>query len=116
MSLKNARILVVGGGSGIGLAVAQSARAEGADVTIASTNASKLATASERLGGAETTLLDITDEALVASYFASSGRFDHIVSTAGDWGKARRGPLAELDFHDAAALFDVRFWGAAKLA
>jgi NAD(P)-dependent dehydrogenase (short-subunit alcohol dehydrogenase family) len=116
MSLKNARILVVGGGSGIGFAVAQAAMAEGATLTIASTNQGKLTAAAERLGGADTALLDITDEAKVASYFARSGQFDHIVSTAGDWGKARRGPFAEMNFDDAQSLFDVRFWGAAKLA
>lgn len=116
MSLNDARILIVGGGSGIGFAVAVAAKAEGAAVTIASTNAGKLAAAAERLGGAETALLDLTDEAAVASYFAGCGRFDHIVSTAGDWGKARRGPFAEMNLDDAAALFGVRFWGAAKLA
>jgi NAD(P)-dependent dehydrogenase (short-subunit alcohol dehydrogenase family) len=116
MSLNQARILVVGGGSGIGFAVAQAARAEGADVTIASTSSAKLASASERLGGVDTALLDITDEAVVGAYFAGSGQFDHIVSTAGDWGKARRGPVAEMNLDDAQALFGVRFWGSAKLA
>lgn len=116
MSLNYARVLVVGGGSGIGFAVARAAQAEGARVTIASTNAEKLAAAAERLGGIETAVLDLTDEAAVARYFAGSGSFDHIASTAGDWGKARRGPLAEMDLNDAQALFGVRFWGATKLA
>lgn len=116
MSLNNARILVVGGGSGIGFAVARASVAEGAQVTIASTNRDKLAAASERLGGVASAVLDLTDEAMVAAYFAASGQFDHIVSTAGDWGKARRGPFAEMNLDDAQALFAVRFWGAAKLA
>jgi NAD(P)-dependent dehydrogenase (short-subunit alcohol dehydrogenase family) len=116
MTLRDTRILVVGGGSGIGFAVAQAAKEEGAQVTIASTNAAKLQEAAERMGGATTALLDITDESAVADYFARSGQFDHIVSTAGDWGKARRGPLAELDIDAARALFGVRFWGATILA
>lgn len=116
MTLQGARILVVGGGSGIGFAVAQAAKAEGAALTIASTNAEKLETAAERLGGAETAVLDITNEQAVADYFASSGAFDHIVTTAGDWGKARRGPFVAMDLADAEALFRVRFWGAAILA
>lgn len=116
MSLKDQHILIVGGGSGIGFAVARAALAEGARVTIASTSAQKLADAAARLGGGvDTAGLDITDEAAVASFFAGA-RFDHIVSTAGDWGKARRGPLAEMDLNDARALFGVRFWGAAILA
>jgi NAD(P)-dependent dehydrogenase (short-subunit alcohol dehydrogenase family) len=116
MTLQGARILVAGGGSGIGFAVAQAARGEGAAVTIASTNAEKLQSAAERLGGAETVVLDITNEQRVADYFAVSGSFDHIVTTAGDWGKARRGPFVEMNLADAEALFRVRFWGAAILA
>ena len=116
MTLEGARILVVGGGSGIGFAVAQAALGEGARVTIASTSADKLEAASGRLRGVETACLDITDEPAVAGYFAGSGHFDHIVSTAGDWGKGRRGPLAEIDMADAEALFRVRFWGNAILA
>jgi NAD(P)-dependent dehydrogenase (short-subunit alcohol dehydrogenase family) len=116
MTLQGARILIVGGASGIGHAVAQAAQGAGASVVIASTNAEKLQAAAARLGGAEWALLDITDEAAVAAYFENSGDFAHIVSTAGDWGKARRGPLAEMDFADAEALFRVRFWGSAILA
>jgi NAD(P)-dependent dehydrogenase (short-subunit alcohol dehydrogenase family) len=116
MSLKDARILVVGGGSGIGFAVAQAAVAEGARVIIASTSPGRLAEAADRLGKVETALLDITDEPAVAAFFAASGSFDHIVTTAGDWGKARRGPFVDLNLADAEALFGVRFWGAAKLA
>jgi NAD(P)-dependent dehydrogenase (short-subunit alcohol dehydrogenase family) len=116
MALQGARILAVGGGSGIGFAVAQAALAEGAEVTIASTNADKLAAASQRLGNAATAVLDITDEEAVAAFFAGSGPYDHIVSTAGDWGEGGRGPFTELDMHAAEALFRVRLWGSAILA
>lgn len=116
MALQGARILVVGGASGIGHAVARAAQAEGAEVVIASTNPERLAAAAQRLDGAATAVLDIADEAAVAGFFAGSGSFDHLVTTAGDWGVARRGPLAEMDMKDAEALFRVRFWGAAILA
>jgi NAD(P)-dependent dehydrogenase (short-subunit alcohol dehydrogenase family) len=115
-ALAGARILVVGGGSGIGFAVASAAQTEGAVVTIASTDPDKLRAAAQRLDGIETATLDITDETAVANFFAASGEFDHLATTAGDWGKARRGPFAELDMADAEALFRVRFWGAAILA
>jgi len=117
MKLEGKRILVVGGGSGIGFAVARACLAEGAKITIASTNAEKLASAAVRLGGGvETAVLDLTDEPAVARYFEHSGTFDHIASTAGDWGKARRGPFVDMDMDDARALFGVRFWGSAILA
>lgn len=116
MALTGKDVLVIGGGSGIGFAVAMAAKADGAKVTIASTSAEKLAAAAGRLGGAATAVLDVTDEAAVAAYFAGSSGFDHIVTTAGDWGGARRGPLADADLDASAANFGVRFWGAVKVA
>lgn len=116
MGLQNSRVLIVGGASGIGFAVAEAARAEGAVVTLASRDIEKLKLAAARLGEVSYQALDITDEKAIATFFASSGGFDHIVSTAGDWGKARRGEFAEMNLDDARALFSVRFWGAAGLA
>lgn len=116
MSLQGARVLVVGGGSGIGFAVARAAKAEGANVTIASTNAGRLEAAAGLLGGVEWAVLDITDEAAVAAHFRNRGDLDHVVTTAGDWGSARRGPFVGMDMSEAEALFRVRFWGAAILA
>jgi len=117
MTLKDKRILVIGGGSGIGFAVAQGAAAAGAQVTVASSSAERIQAAAERLGGgASGARLDVTDEAQVAGFFEGCGGFDHIAFTAGDWGGPRRGPLAELDLEAAQAVFKVRFWGALAVA
>jgi NAD(P)-dependent dehydrogenase (short-subunit alcohol dehydrogenase family) len=117
MSLDDKRILVVGGGSGIGFAVAEAALAAGAQVVIASSNATKTAAAAARLGNrASAAELDVTREDKVAAFFANNASFDHIAFTAGDWGGPRRAPLAELDLDQAAALFKVRFWGAVAVA
>jgi NAD(P)-dependent dehydrogenase (short-subunit alcohol dehydrogenase family) len=117
MGLDGQRVLVVGGGSGIGFAVAEAAVRAGARVVVASRDAGKVAEAAARLGEAAAgAVLDVTDEAAVQAYFAGSGRFDHIATTAGDWGGPRRGPLAELDLEAAAGLFKVRFWGALAVA
>ncbi len=115
MSLTDQRVLVVGGASGIGHAVARAAIAEGARVTIGSTNADKVGAAAAALG-AEAAVIDVRDEAGVAAYFAGAGRFDHIVTTAGDWGGQRGKSLKELDLDAARSSFDVRFWGALALA
>jgi NAD(P)-dependent dehydrogenase (short-subunit alcohol dehydrogenase family) len=116
MSLTDKRILVVGGGSGIGFAVAEAAADAGAQVTIASSSADKVAAAASRIGnrtiGAK---LDVTREDEVAAFF-NVQTFDHIAFTAGDWGGPRRAPLAELDLAKAMSVFDVRFWGAVKVA
>jgi NAD(P)-dependent dehydrogenase (short-subunit alcohol dehydrogenase family) len=117
MSLEDKRILVIGGGSGIGFAVAEAAIKAGAQVVVASTNADRTKAAATRLGNrASSAALDITNEDQVAKFFAGSGQFDHIVTTAGDWGGPRRAPLAELDLEQAAAQFKVRFWGAVTIA
>lgn len=117
MGLEGKRVLVVGGGSGIGYAVAEAAIRDGAAMTLASSNAERVQAAAGRLGaGAEGLALDVTDEAAVAAFFGGGRAFDHIVTTAGDWGGPRRVPLAELDLTAAQGVFKVRFWGALALA
>ena len=117
MDLTDRRILVIGGGSGIGHAVAQAAIRAGAGVTVASSNAEKIKTAAAQLGNrAEAATLDVTRETDVADFFAGRPRFDHIAFTAGDWGGPRRDPLADLDLDQAHTLFNVRFWGAVAVA
>jgi len=83
MSLQGSRILIIGGGSGIGYAVAEAAIGNGAEVAIASTDAARLARSGECLGGVALHVLDVTDEGRLAAFFAGARRFDHIVSTAG---------------------------------
>lgn len=119
MSLKDAHVLIIGGGSGIGYAVAEVALGQGARVTIASSNAERTAEAAKTLGAGATGLqLDVTDEAAVEAFFAASSPLDHIVFTAGDWGARQRGPqaLESLDLAQAADGFKVRFWGALAVA
>ena len=114
LSLRGQRVVVIGGSSGIGFGVAQAALAEGASVSIGSSNAAKVAAAGERLGaGASGHPIDVRDEASVAAFFARVGAFDHLVYTAGDWGPLRSGgAIPQLDFAAAQGVFAVRFWGA----
>lgn len=115
MKLEGKHVLVIGGSSGIGFAVAKAAIGEGAQVTIASSNVDKLAGALKRLGGGEGKLLDVTGEAAVEAFFAGSGPIDHIVFTAADWGLVDQHEFAETDLDKAAQLFEVRFWGALRV-
>jgi NAD(P)-dependent dehydrogenase (short-subunit alcohol dehydrogenase family) len=115
MSLSGQRVVVVGGASGIGFAVAVKAQAEGARVVVASRRLASVQAARDRLAGAEGFALDVTDEAAVEQAFAGLGGFDHLVFTAGDWGGPRRTAFAELDLEAARSIFAVRFWGAAAV-
>ena len=116
MSLKDKRIAIVGGGSGIGYAVAEACIADGAQVTIASSNLSRVQASAAKLGaGTRAAQMDVTKEPSVAAFFESAA-FDHIVTTAGDWNGPRRVRIAELDIEAAKSIFAVRFWGALTIA
>jgi len=113
-SLKGKKIVVIGGTSGIGLAVAQSASADGASVVVASSTRSNVDEAVKALGsGSSGDAVSVKDEADLARFFAGVGSFDHLVYTAGDWGaRSSSFPIADLDLTTAADGFSVRFWGA----
>jgi NAD(P)-dependent dehydrogenase (short-subunit alcohol dehydrogenase family) len=115
MELKNKRVLVIGGGSGIGLGVARGAAREGAKVVIASRDANKVADAAKPIGAAAA-VIDVREEKNVAQFFKDNGAFDHIAFTAGDWEGFAPGALADLDLEKAAQRMSVRFWGAVAVA
>ena len=112
-ALEGKTVVVIGGASGIGFAVAAAARDEGARVVIASSQDANLQAAVTRLGGGATgSVVDVGDEAAVAGFFERLGPFDHLAFTAGDWGGSMFAPARDLDLGVAQAAFTVRFWGA----
>jgi len=114
--LDGARVVVIGGASGVGFAVAAAARDAGAEVVVGSSQAPRIAAAAEKLGAGATGLtVDVKDEASVAGFFEAVGPFDHLVFTAGDWGHFF-GPTRDLDVEASKARLEVRFWGAARAA
>src|ERR1700749_2923512 len=112
MSLDKSRIAIIGGTSGIGLAVAQGAMAQGAKVVVGSSTPQKVQASAQSLPGAESYEIDVKNHDSVKSFFARTGGFDHLVYTAGDWNGPRRVPLNDIDLDAAATIFGVRFWGA----
>jgi len=109
-----ARVLVVGGSSGIGLAAARAFAAQGARVTIASRSQSRLDAALPSLGAAATgRVLDVTDDEAVAQFFAQAEPWDHVVISAA---QTATGPVRQLPLADAYAALDSKFWGAYRVA
>jgi NAD(P)-dependent dehydrogenase (short-subunit alcohol dehydrogenase family) len=112
-SLTKQRVLVVGGSSGIGYAVAQQALEAGATVTIASRSQEKLARAASSLGNVETAVLDTGDENAIESFFSRQDAWDHIVISAA---QTPSGPVRKLSLDDAKRAMDSKFWGAYRIA
>jgi len=109
--LQQKRVVVVGGSSGIGLAVAHQAASQGAKVVIVSSNAERIQKAVESIsGGAEGQAVDVADEEAVATFFAKLGSFDHLVFTAGDSLQLR--DLATTELQQARRAFELRYWAA----
>src|SRR4051812_6971549 len=109
--LSGKRVVVLGGTSGIGLAVATRAVAEGAQCVVVSSRRESVDRAVERLGrAAEGAVADLTSEEQVKELFERLGAFDHLVFTAGE--SLTLGLLAETRLEDAQRAFGIRFRGA----
>ncbi|BCG87104.1 short chain dehydrogenase [Mesorhizobium sp. 113-3-9] len=118
MSISNQKILIVGGGSGMGLALARRCVEVGATVTIAGRGEQRLQQAREALGNPanlEVAVVDIAREDQVADLFARIGGLDHIVSTAADIEGAYR-LLPELDLKAAQRVVESKLYGPLLLA
>jgi NAD(P)-dependent dehydrogenase (short-subunit alcohol dehydrogenase family) len=112
MQLAGKKVVVVGGSSGIGLATAELARREGADVIIASRSAAKLDPIAERLN-AIAIPTDVTSDESVVNLFKASGPVDHVVVTAA---QLRTGPFKTVPMEDVRSTLESKVWGAWRVA
>ncbi|HEY3481773.1 MAG TPA: SDR family oxidoreductase [Streptomyces sp.] len=98
----NARVVVIGGTSGIGLATAERQQREGREVIVTGRDKSKLEAALERLGeGATGACVDAMDEAATEAFFADLGQVDHVVVAV--TGNTAAGPFRTLPIQDLRA-------------
>jgi NAD(P)-dependent dehydrogenase (short-subunit alcohol dehydrogenase family) len=92
-------VVVIGASAGIGLATAQLARQEGAEVVMTGRNAERLQAAAGELGALSTAAFDADDSAALESFFGSlQAPIDHVMVTAG---RPYYATLAEMDFGEA---------------
>lgn len=109
MIIEAQSIVIIGGSSGMGLAIAKEAVDAGADVTIAGRSQAKLDEACQAIAGDVTThTVDVSDEQSVKRLFSQIGSFDHLVVTGSS---VKTGPFRELSLADGRASMDSKFWG-----
>lgn len=111
MNLKNARVLVIGGTSGIGLGVASAVAERGATPIVVSRRQSSVDRALAELPeGTRGATVDLTDQSALDRLAADIGDIEHLVFTAGE-------PLELVGFTDLTAdvigrFFRTRYVGA----
>lgn len=105
--LSGKTIIVIGGSSGIGAAVAKQAVARGAHVVLAGRRLSSTVE-----NGVRSEQVDVTDAASLQRLFETVGPFDHLVYTAGPAVQAKT--LIETDLNLAQDNFNVKLWGSLR--
>jgi NAD(P)-dependent dehydrogenase (short-subunit alcohol dehydrogenase family) len=111
MSLKNARVLVIGGTSGIGLGVASAAAERGAVPIVVSRRQSSVDRALSQLPeNARGAVVDLTDLSALERVAGDIGDIEHLVFTAGE--PLELAPLAGLTPEVITGFFQTRFVGA----
>jgi NAD(P)-dependent dehydrogenase (short-subunit alcohol dehydrogenase family) len=83
LRLAGAHVVVYGGSTGIGYALAELAKAEGATLTLTGRDPAKLEAAACELGGARTVPADVADRAAMARSLEGVEHVDHVFVSAG---------------------------------
>ncbi|MGY4770251.1 SDR family oxidoreductase [Kribbella sp. CWNU-51] len=111
MTLQDQRVVLLGGTSGIGLATAGLAAAQGATVIVASSNHDSVKRALDALPTtAAGQAVDLTDPVAVKAFFDGLDAFDHLVYTAGE--SLTLLDIASMDLAQARKAFELRYFGA----
>ena len=114
MRFQGQKIVVIGGSSGMGLATAKMAAAEGAVVYIGGRSEERLRQARAQIkGNVELSTVNVVDEDSVKAFFDKIGEFDHLTTPGSE---AVIGKFLELDIRGAKKAFDSKFWGQYRAA
>ncbi|MGW4247379.1 SDR family oxidoreductase [Nocardia sp. NPDC004722] len=109
MSLDGQRIVILGGTSGIGYAVAAATAAQGAKVTVVSSRQANVDRAVADLpAGVTGVVADLGDTTRIRAMFDELGAIDHLVYTAGE--PLLLSPVADLDIDAARKFFELRYF------
>lgn len=117
VSMKDKIVVITGGATGIGFALARQFGADGARVILAEPREHRLREACEALSemsiDASYKVCDVTDlaqvEALADFTWDTHGRCDVLINNAGIGSREKR--LPDVPMEDAHAIMNVNFWG-----
>jgi NAD(P)-dependent dehydrogenase (short-subunit alcohol dehydrogenase family) len=110
-TLSGKKVVLLGASSGIGLATAKKAAAEGARTVIVSGNRQRVDQALKELpSGSEGYAIDLSKEENISGFFSTMSRFDHLVYSAGE--NLVLSPIGQTAVGQAREFFTIRFWGA----
>ena len=113
-AIEQTRVLVVGGSSGIGLAVANLAQQKGAHVIVASRRASERVQAlPQPLNSLEAVSFDITSSTDHERLFETVGTIDHLIIAVRP--EVHPAPFQSTDIDEAKRAFETKFWGQYRL-
>ena len=116
MSFQDKKIVVAGGGSGIGLATARLFQQQGGIVTVTGRNAEKLAAAAkagvinsqEQKADLKTAQVDSSDRSALDRFFSGHGAVDHLVIALS--GSKGMGEFRSLALDELREGFAAKFW------
>ena len=116
--LKDQHVVVVGGGSGIGLAIASKCATEGARLTLIGRTEDTLREAALEVGGASYKVANAAVDGSLDAAFAAIGPFDHLVTTVSA-SSTKLGvtvPMTDMPLAAAHEFFEGKFWGQYRSA
>jgi len=116
--LDGQHVVVVGGASGIGLAVAKASARLGARLTLIGRTVERLREAAGEVAGAQVRVADARDAGALSKTIASLVPIDHLVTTTSQ-SSARLGvatTMAAMSEDAARAFFDGKFWAQYQCA
>ena len=109
-SLEQKNVLIIGGSSGIGLAVAKLAQQEGAHVMVASRDATeRMAVLPNPLNTIETHSFNISDSKSHEGLLDTLDEIDHLIFAVRP--EMQSAPFQDTDIDNAKSAFDTRLWG-----
>ena len=113
MRLHEQTVAVVGGGSGIGKAIAAQSVAAGANVIISSRNIANLDKTVAEIGAGSAIPVDMTQPDAVAAWVHALPEIDHLVISASS---AAHGRFSDLTDESLRHMFDAKFFGPYTVA